>query len=530
MKNALKGFQKLDFDNSKRQIVLEKTITFSSLSEIEVQKIFKELKNQGIIIDTEYNDKTWVICSRLEDIHHCLKFESFQKETLSSIKAFATYVLNEYEPSTATAALQKLVKIISITNHFKDTNAKIINNIRKLKISDYEARICFDYLDFINISSKQIRLINEVIAEIRVAYKKNRDLPNFESVMKFDNLINDFTKNRLKSSKEYWPLVLWWKLSMVIPMRPIELFTLKEKDFFEENEQYYIHISRCLKSDPEDKYSHSIPIVSNYRISKKIYDLFQEYIKTVNIKQEGYIFNTDDNLLIRNIREFKGNSLLRNLQKNFYKKVVQGIYHYKIIKKEQKIDLDDNEIEKINYGDTRHFAFLNLIVSGYNPYTIAQLGGHRTLSAQLSYYSGITPFCTSKAYSLVRGIVDLDINNELSISEIRLNEVNKESQKANIMRKIEDGYCTSKKFPFECYSSSCAKGKCKYYIIEDIEQVNKEIQEVKEEINYKAELLKFLVYEEANSSADRAEICGTIQDKIIQLARLYKNKLMLEEG
>ena len=47
-------------------------------------------------------------------------------------------------------------------------------------------------------------------------------------------------------------------------------------------------------------------------------------------------------------------------------------------------------------------------------------------------------------------------------------------------------------------------------------------------MNDKIELLKAIVYSEPNDSVIRSEATGTLQEDIVKLARLYKNKMDME--
>ena len=170
-------------------------------------------------------------------------------------------------------------------------------------------------------------------------------------------------------------------------------------------------------------------------------------------------------------------------------------------------------------GDTRHLSFLNLILSGYNPYTIAQLGGHRTLEAQMSYYSGATSYCTSKAFSLALGIKDLDINS----SSI---ELYRKQQQLDISNAIEldNGYCVCSNFPYECESADCSTEGCQYFIHKNSDDIEKRILEVEEKISVQTQLLKLLIRKEPNDSAQRTQIIGMIKKYTEELSYLYKER------
>src|SRR5699024_6406548 len=60
--------------------------------------------------------------------------------------------------------------------------------------------------------------------------------------------------------------------------------------------------------------------------------------------------------------------------KNFYTKIIEDKY---------KIFLDDSE--KLRPNDTRHLSFISLMMQGYNPSLIQEIGGHETIERQYEY-------------------------------------------------------------------------------------------------------------------------------------------------
>lgn len=522
MGNAINK-QELIKNDSKRSVIMESKITYDKLNELEIRQKFNDAILSGKIQLCKYKDNEWILSGRLKDSYRYIRFDELSYEMNEKVKAFVLCLLDSIEPESTGTYIFALLDILSVTNELTDTSVEVVEylNSKELHKAIYSA--IGDFFDFISIPSENTRIFREALADNLTDFEL-RDLPVFQSVLTFDSIINKYSREDLDRNQKYYPIVLWWKLTMVIPIRPIEFFTLKQNNFYAENGNYYIKIERSLKSDPKNKKSHKIDLMTDFRVTKKLYELFQKYIRTVNIGKEEYIFNTNGHSRLKREREYIGKSIYISLLKDFYDKIIVEKYGYTVIEKEKKQFLDEKEIERINFGDTRHLAFLNLIISGYNPYTIAQLGGHRNLSSQMCYYSGATSYCTSKAFSFALGIDNLDVET-IPIAEWRQHQIMMTSTDLSKAIEVDGGYCISPNFPYECYTATCRSGKCKYFVNPDGYILDKEIKEVENDINRKVELLRLIIYKEPNDCVERAEIIGTLKDQIIALGRLYKNKI-----
>lgn len=510
-------------NDSKRSVIMESKITYDKISELEIRQKFNDAILSGKIQPCKYKDNEWILSGRLKDSYRYIRFDELSNDMKEKVKAFVICLLDIIEPESTGSYIYTILDILSVTNELTDTSVEVIEylNSKELHKAIYSAIV--DFFEFIGLRSENTRIFREALAGNLTDFQ-SRDLPVFQSVLAFDSIINEFIREDLDRNQKYYPIVLWWKLTMVIPMRPIEFFTLKQDNFYSKNENYYIKIERSLKSDPKNKKSHKIDLMTDFRITKSLYESFQKYIKTVDVGEEGYIFNTNGHGRLKREREYIGRSIYAYLLKDFYDNIIVEKYGYTVIEKATKQFLDEKEIEKINFGDTRHLAFLNLIISGYNPYTIAQLGGHRQLSSQMSYYSGATSYCTSKAFSFALGIDNLDVKT-MPIAEWRQHQIMLNSTDLSKAIKIEGGYCTSPNFPYECYTATCRSDKCKYFVNRDGSILDKEIKEVEDDINHKVELLRLMIYKEPNDCVERAEIVGALKDQILALGGLYKNKI-----
>ena len=84
----------------------------------------------------------------------------------------------------------------------------------------------------------------------------------------------------------YMPILIWWKITAVIPMRPSELCSkLTRECLIEEDEKYYIYVNRIKSGDASNKgvvRKGGIPLLNKIQITKEIYDLINDYIEKTN--------------------------------------------------------------------------------------------------------------------------------------------------------------------------------------------------------------------------------------------------------
>lgn len=230
-----------------------------------------------------------------------------------------------------------------------------------------------------------------VLSTIKIPKSGSRTLPPYKSIITFDFLIQNFIINCNKDFKlKFLPIITWWKLTKTIPMRPIELGILKRDCLAINNEgNKLIKIKRRKKKSGKILYK-QLKILTELSIPNHVYDLINEYLFfSSSISANDFLFSNESykTTIKRSNRiseiDFIRMTAFRELLTTFFAEVVENIYGYNVIpKSEFDTELADNEIEKIHLGDTRHIAFYNMMLQGFNPLTIAQIRRHYTLTEQ----------------------------------------------------------------------------------------------------------------------------------------------------
>ncbi|WP_050180979.1 site-specific integrase [Domibacillus robiginosus] len=314
-----------------------------------------------------------------------------------------------------------------------------------------------------------------------------RQLPSPHDVLTFSWVLEDsFKKNNKKNNFyfKYYPIFIWWSLSTLIPMRPSEFCAIKRDTLSEENNRYYIKLPRIKQKNN----SHKVQIVDKIAIPQELYAQLQDYILSTDS------FGTTETLIsypsIKSKKATKGKIHFENrFRYNNLHFLLEEFYN-QVIEKEYEMDY----MQRIRLGDTRHFAFLNLMRQGYHPVEIARLGGHTSLQAQYHYQQHTEYWIDVETLQLMHRLnfqKKINKNNDYStgnhsyhLDDEFIREKVLKSNNEPVKIDVEIGYCTDPNM--HCYVSKCYF--CDHWRISQEEyllkrkEIDKELQQSKNEI------------------------------------------------
>ncbi len=500
----------------------------------DCEYMFVELKGKGIIRSNSFSNNVWIGYYDLYEtnIYFDFNIDASQKMILS----FKKYILiklylKKNEVTTVKQAFEHIKDMLSKTNVFdidtlSDFKKYVSNNQTLLYLSN-----CKEFLQFCTF--KDACEFYSKIKNFSIQRNpRSREIPDYESILKYDCLIRDFIDTgNIDLRIKYYPILIWWMLSTIIPLRPSEFVLLKRNCIYKAKDKCYIHIERVKSRADREK--HIIPIMTEFQIPEALYEFINDFIDYANeIDNSGYLVS--DKFYKKNLKRVpkdrKDKITLQKfniLFKKFEKEVVEGIYHYEIVA--LGAVEKDNQIERIRLGDTRHLAFMNMLMQGLNPLYIQRIGGHYTLEEQLSYCNHLDTFTSAKTYVLSKM---LNSKNEVYYRNYSdnidwgLKQTEKELLGAKFYQlpKVKDGAgrCTSTNFPTDCKCEECLF--CEHFIPEkDVAKTY--ISELKQNnlqnIEIKKELLKKLLKEQFK---DEKEI-GTVSRN---LASLINQEMILD--
>lgn len=431
-----------------------KQIDFNSIEDyvVDIETIINEYRikiNESNFLQTksprrhseaEFDSKLWIFYNSnvdkynyidFKEVDDLLKLNLISSDDYNILKCwYASLITKEnIEPSTVANRYSCLLDIYIKTHGFK-----------KEKIITKQGNELQTYIDLASKTSKKEKIkalksyanfLDEIgyIKEgfdilchtaFNQKYKEEnaiRELPRSSSIFTFDFCVKDFFNNSSDDllKKIYYPVLIWWKVTNVIPMRPSELATTMERDcLLEEDGHYFLKLKRVkIKRTKHTIHKGRLPVLNKIAISKEIYDVIKKYIEMTDFTKSETLFSwdalnqlKDEYMYERVYDDFKeflpkfnlgveklnwmvfGQSTFRVLLDSFYKNIVEDQYGYFFV-----------QSQKITPGDTRHLAFCNLALQGLSPVEIALLGGHTTLSMQDSYINHIQYFIDSEVLS-----------------------------------------------------------------------------------------------------------------------------------
>lgn len=522
-------------EDSGTQYLLVKHKMENTFEGAEYRKYFDSLKEDGIFLNDCYEDNKWVCFADKDSATKILYFTIEAHPKINA--ALKNYILVKlFIQKSSLTTVQK--RLLHIRHFLEDTHCMNPDNIK-----DYQDTLSTwnenkkreiisvrEFLFFCNLENAETYF--KVVKNITRVENSYRQLPDFKAVLTFDRIVDDYWNNVKDTEDRYrlFPIVLWWKLTTVIPTRPMELYNLKRDCVFEKNGRYYLKIER--KKTELDKNLVLGDIVKDFEINEELYELLHDYVIYCNqIDDCKYLLSppTCDVIyrnLVLNTRQKFTTEKMNKYYKAFEREVVEDQYHYKVVDRKST---KEGELPHILYGDTRHLAIMNMMMQGVNPIYIAQLAGHHTLDAQVGYYSHLETFATSKTYALnqfmkrnsmmKQNLFNYDAGSVGSI-------IKKDLLGADYydLPKVAGGQgrCRSANVPYDCSHRSCLF--CQYFLPENISKDCLTFYEEENERDMemiKKELKEFLA--QTTNRDDR-----TIKQDALQLGALINQKIFID--
>jgi hypothetical protein len=543
-------------DDSNEIIVVKEVVNFNPITSIATyQKKFNKLISEEILYEGSFNDSKWAFYTQNYDIRYAYFNHELNPEMNLKLKAYALFKSDSCSVYGTVRAVRFISDFMYTSNYF---DLKYLNKVQDeiktwsdTKLSS--SPLISEFLRFINTESNNEYFT--LISKISMPKYNPRLIPSYHSIINFDFIIQDFIINGdIQLKFKFYPIIIWWELTKIIPLRPIELVELSRNCIEFDGEYYYINITRKKqKRNGKIKYKMIKPL-NRIKITYELYSLikiYKDYSDTINNSNNMFSYEIFKGFLKhKRSREKLSKKLtldivdttrIARLLNNFLIEVVREKYGYTLLSKGEKYidDFEVKEIEKILLGDTRHIAFCGMMLQGYNPLTIAQIGGHETLTEQLGYQSHLDDYIVSHTYIMAKGLRNkLTHNKNISLSNFNMNS------KSNLIResllglekykgrKIVGGRCMSENFPYECNSDGhyC----CDYFIPDEtLTQglINKELFKVNDEIEIKTSFiksaLKHLIFAEKHDGSSDV-ITEDLKSNTNSLNTLMRNKATLQ--
>ena len=293
------------YEDTSNSLVERKYIRYKK-GDLSVYKDkFNDLIGEGIIEENSlFEDRVWKGFGN----QHYETFDfteiEFNQHLYLPLKCFVIIQLHDKRMvvDTVQSDLNYILNMIKRTSGYDKQLLKDFIEFVELKnletqrglIHYKHPNLAFIYFNPINDSKDYI----ETLIEFKDMYRLGeevREIPTYSNFILFDEIIHDFMMNTTPNLREkYYPIYIWWSLTSVIPIRPIEFIEiLNEGIRYEAKEDaYYILIPRRKKSpDPINKRKHAA-IQHELKISKEMYNAIDKFRKLANLEREKYLFPT----------------------------------------------------------------------------------------------------------------------------------------------------------------------------------------------------------------------------------------------
>ncbi len=429
----------------------------------------------------------------------------------------------------------------------EDFNNKAINIERLLK-----------FLDFIGVEL-DIRYIDQlevVLDKYKVnmsARLKNRKLPLFSDAFKADDYMQQAIEYLSDDEFEkFFPIVLWWKLSTIIPMRSTEIIATVKDCLCGEQEENKMIVSRSvLKGKTRTSFKHTFEEcyrLQKIKVSSEVISLIQRYNSIVDEFDGDRRFLISKKSIMKYIPNMKSARVLeRELFRyshfrlnvdTFYQEILYGKYGLNVVGKKED-ELNDGEIQRFNIMDTRHFAIINMVLMGFEPYTIKEIAGHEAIQSSYHYFSHVEEFVQcyvismAKRKALKKEVAEKNLVLDATYSNLQREQINKHVQKLKLYTKkyktVDDGLCMYEKDDFlPCYAVDGNHKRCKYFYPDKKNAGNliAELDKIDKEIATQTEALRLLVEKHMKTvdfSNKYNHIINSLRNKANNKAELYSN-------
>lgn len=482
-----------------------------------------------------FNNDVWVIPNFNTGENIRFEFDSMLLGKYQNI--LKTYIYTELCRSVAPKTLNgKHLNILRLFRLGIDLEELTYDDIieSEIKVS-IVAHHWARFLEFAKVDNDE--LINS-LKKFKYNRHDPRSVPAFVSMYRYDDIIKDFIETADEENlRFYYPIVLWWNIGGVIPMRATEFTLLTKNCLIEKDNTCFISIPTIKKKFTQDVQ------YEQFAITDELASLIRRYIEMVEYDyKRKYLFSELEferafnrvNDITGMQRDFVNANDLRRLQKLFNEEIVEKRYGKHIVEKGEKLGADD--IEDIQLGDLRHFAMFNLLDAGLDPYIIAKCARHDNLSTQTNYCGHLKNMAMGKMQVIAEKItmnagtnIGVNQNEILTVFDERALKVRERVSEVNTPHKVHNGLCYGN---LECPDGvTCLL--CPHFKPNDEEKHYKELakSQYQEEINKLTDICETMrQILESRQGYTKLKQLANLKNTAINRAAIAKSRLEVSNG
>nr|WP_145403088.1 hypothetical protein [Paenibacillus xylanexedens] len=380
---------------------------------------------------------------------------------------------------------------------------------------------------------------------------KSRVIPSGKDIITFSSILEDYFKVTEVQQKEYlhyFPLLLWWRITTVIPLRPFEFCAISPDCLVYEDNKVYLKLPRLKGDSIRNRNLRGKQLIDKILIPTSIEKLIQEYkdlIKKFNHTNRTTLISREvyESTLPSIDRKYIARKRLNDsfltpdlslLLLRFYNNIIHKQYGFSstnlppVGKKPLLQDHfeKDSDLIRVRVIDTRHIAFINMLNQGWSKPEIARFGGHLLLETQANYQYHQEYWIEIETRKLIQHFKlgmkisqiktsDVDINDSFILST-RFDSALKKKfilrpPVTTVRKELKFGFCTD---PNQQCRTHCYH--CDYWRL-SIDDINNHSQELKAFISESDHTLTglFSFLKDLNRFVFEEELNPEISEKIL---------------
>lgn len=389
----------------------------------EARRIFFAYREKDIISQSRFDDDIWDLNNETSGYHFNFeidsnRFKKFGKELHLTEDEFKEYLktyiicrMGDLELGSLRRLIHDIKKVVHSDVSDTDSLLEVCTSETVGRVSEFFAMLPEECRE--EELSDLLVMFDEVEERSQIGnVGKQRSLATFESYFRFDEIIKRFWKESNDEDEKlfFFPVWMWWNISGVLPLRPCEFVVTPRECLNEIDGKYTLTVRRNRKKGTGKSKLYKISSdyeLNRYSIPERLAKEIQWYLEaTKDYPEEDthtlFVTGTHYALWERQApytsRLFSYMNL-RTCLRYFFKMIVEDRYGYRVLYNNDGQALpNDNCIEYLHLGDTRHIALINLIAEGATPMVAMMLAGHDNPEMSSHYYSNITQLIECRTY------------------------------------------------------------------------------------------------------------------------------------
>lgn len=389
----------------------------------EARRIFFAYREKDIISQSRFDDDIWDLNNETSGYHFNFeidsnRFKKFGKELHLTEDEFKEYLktyiicrMGDLELGSLRRLIHDIKKVVHSDVSDTDSLLEVCTSETVGRVSEFFAMLPEECRE--EELSDLLVMFDEVEERSQIGnVGKQRSLATFESYFRFDEIIKRFWDESNDEDEKlfFFPVWMWWNISGVLPLRPCEFVVTPRNCLNEIDGKYTLTVRRNRKKGTGKSKSYKISSdyeLNRYSIPERLAKEIQWYLEaTKDYPEEDThtLFVTGTHYAMWERQAPYTSRLfsymnLRTCLRYFFKMIVEDRYGYRVLYNNDGQALpNDNCIEYLHLGDTRHIALINLIAEGATPMVAMMLAGHDNPEMSSHYYSNITQLIECRTY------------------------------------------------------------------------------------------------------------------------------------